>query len=103
MIHQVNFDAKQPRLNFSVPPLPEHCLFFYLRDSSDAEDMATNKKETLSSSIVLGPHTSRHTITPGRSHLMIKVGFQPAGLYRLLGIPMNKLLSNDSVDSIDVL
>ena len=31
MIHQVNLDAAQPQLNFSIPPLPEHCLFFYVK------------------------------------------------------------------------
>jgi AraC-like DNA-binding protein len=103
MIHQITFDVTQPQLNFSIPPLPEHCLFFYVRDSSDAEDMASNKKETLSSSIIVGPHTNRHIMTPGRNHLMIKVGFQPGGLYRFLGIPMNELLSNASFDSIDLL
>lgn len=103
MIHQIVFDAAQPPLNFSVPPLPENCLFFYVRDRSDAEDMTTNIKETLSSSIIVGPHTNRHVMTLGRNHLMIKVGFQPGGLYRLLGIPMNELLCQDSFDCIDLL
>jgi len=103
MIHQVVFDAAQPQPNFSVPPLPEHCLFFYVRDPSDAENTATNKKEKQSSSIIVGPNTNRHIITPGRNHLMIKVGFQPGGLYRLLGIPMNELLCNDAFDSTDLL
>jgi AraC-like DNA-binding protein len=103
MIHEVMFDATENQHTFSVPPLPEHCLMFYVRDRSDAEDMATNKKETLSSSIVVGPHTNRHMMTPGRNHLMIKVGFQPGGLYRLLGIPMNELLCQDSFDCTDLL
>ena len=103
MIHEITFDVTQPQLNFSIPPLPEHCLFFYVRDSSDAEDMASNKKETLSSSIIVGPHTNRHIMTAARNDLMIKVGFQPGGLYRLLGIPMNELLCKDSFDCIDLL
>lgn len=103
MIHQMNFDATQPQINFSVPPLPEHCLFFYVRDSSEAEDIATNKKETLPASIVVGPHINRHIMTAGHNHLMIKVGFQPGGLYRLLGIPMKELLCKDSFDCADLL
>jgi len=101
MIHEVVFDEAQPQLTFSVPPLPEHCLFFYIRDHSDAQDVATNKKETQSSSIIVGPHFNRHIMTLGRNHLMIKVGFQPGGLYRLLGIPMNELLGNDPLDCTD--
>lgn len=103
MIHQVKFDSAQPQFNFSIPPLPEQSLFFYVRDSLDAENTATNKKETLSSSIIVGPHTNRHIMTPGRNHLMIKVGFQPGGLYRLLGIPMNELLCKDSFNCTDLL
>lgn len=103
MIHQMDFDASKSQSNFSIPPLPEHCLFFYVRDRSRAEDTATSKKETLSSSVIVGPHTSRHLITPGNNHLMLKVGFQPGGLYRFLGIPMKELLCNDSFNSIDLL
>jgi len=103
MIHQLSFDAARPRVNFSVPPLPENCLFFYVKDRCDAKDVNTDKKETLTSSIIVGPHTNRHVMTLGHDHLMIKVGLQPGGLYRLLGIPMNELLCEDSFDSVDLL
>ena len=103
MIHHMVFEAAQSQRNFSVPPLPEHCLFFFIRDHSDAKDVATNKKETLSSSVIVGPHINRHIMTPGRNHLMIKVGFQPGGLYRLLGIPMNELLCKDSFNATELL
>jgi AraC-like DNA-binding protein len=103
MIHQMQFDTNQTPKTFAVPPLPEHCLFFYVRDKSDAEDISTRKKETLSSCIIVGPHVNRHGITPGRNHLMIKVGFQPGGLYRFLGIPMNELLCNNAFNGMDFL
>jgi AraC-like DNA-binding protein len=101
MIHQIQLDATQIPKSFHVPPLPEHCLFFYVRDKSNVEDISTNKKETLSSCIIVGPHVNRHSIIPGRNHLMIKVGFQPGGLYRFLGIPMNELLCNDAFNALD--
>ena len=100
MIHHMTSDVAQPQPNFSIPPLPEHGSFFYLRDSSDAEKMGSNEKETLSSSIIVGPNTNRHIMTPGRNHLMIKVGFQTGGLYRLLGIPMNDLLCNNALNGM---
>lgn len=103
MIHQVNFNGLQTQPSFSVPPLPEHSLFFYVRDLSHAEDMSTFTKETLSSSTLVGPNTKRHIITPGCNHLMLKVGFQPGGLYRLLGIPMNELLYKSSFDCTQLL
>jgi hypothetical protein len=43
------------------------------------------------------------TITIGYHHLVIKVGFQPGGLYRLLGIPMYKLLRTEAFDSRELL
>ena len=101
MIHQVQLEASELPKGFTVPPLPEQCLFFYVRDKSDAEDISTKNKQTLSSCIVVGPHVNRHSILPGRNHLMVKVGFQPGGLYRFLGIPMNELLCNDAFNGKD--
>jgi AraC-like DNA-binding protein len=34
---------------------------------------------------------------------MLKVGFQPGGLYRFLGIPMSELLCKDSFDGVEML
>jgi AraC-like DNA-binding protein len=74
-----------------------------VRDSIKSENTATNQKETHSASIIVGPNTNRHIMMPGRNHLMIKVGFQPGGLYRFLGIPMTELLCKDSFDFTDLL
>jgi len=52
---------------------------------------------------VIGPNVNRHFITPGRDHLVVIVGFQPGGLYRFLGIPMNELLSKDAFDGPELL
>ena len=103
MIHKVNFDSSKSSHTFSIPPLPEHGLIFYTRDRSEAENISTKKKETLASSIIVGPQVSRHNIMPGRDHLIIKVGFQPGGLYRFLGIPMNELLCKEAFDGEELL
>ena len=42
-------------------------------------------------------------LRPGSNHLMIKVGFEPGGLYRFLGIPMNELLCKDAFDCTELL
>ncbi len=55
MIHEMTFAERQNSHTFSIPPLPEHCLFFYIRDRPDAEVMGIGKKETLSSSTIFGP------------------------------------------------
>jgi AraC-like DNA-binding protein len=103
MVHDVKFESTESIHTFSIPPLPEHCLIFYVRDLAVVENISTKKKEALSSSIVTGPQINRQTITPGRDHLMIKVGFQPGGLYRFLGIPMTELLCKDSFDGVELL
>ncbi len=103
MINEMKFGSKENSRSFSIPPLPEHSIIFYVRDRVKVGDISTEKKETLSPSIVVGPNINRHQITPGRDHLVINVGFQPGGLYRFLGIPMNELLCKDAFDGRDLL
>jgi AraC-like DNA-binding protein len=101
MINQVDFDPLQPKPSFPFPPLPEHCLFFYPYDCMEVEHIGRNEKQKQASSIVVGPQTERLTITMGHHHLVIKVGFQPGGLYRLLGIPMQELLRTEAFDAME--
>ncbi len=103
MIHGLKFEATENTPTFSIPPLPEHCLTFYVRDLVDVESISTKKKETQSFSLVTGPQVNRHYIIPGRDHLMIKVGFQPGGLYRFLGIPISELLCKDGFDGVELI
>jgi AraC-like DNA-binding protein len=102
MIHEVKVGPTENLRSFSIPPLPEHCMIFYVRDRANGENISSKKKETLPSLLVSGPQINRHIITPGRNHLMIKVGFQPGGLYRFLGIPMSELLCNDAFDGVEL-
>ena len=74
-IHEVKVETTENPHSFSIPPLPEHGLTFYVRDQVDAECIYTKKKKTHSSSIVIGPQLNRHVISTGRDHLIIKVGF----------------------------
>jgi len=103
MIHEVKLDAIHMPRAFPIPPLPEHCLMFYIRDTIHVEDPLTKERRPMPSSIVIGPNLNRHIMIPGRHHLMIKVGFQAGGLYRFLGIPMSELLGNDEFDGLDLL
>ena len=103
MIHGVKCDDRQAQVSFSIPPLPQQGLIFYVRDPADSEDMSAKKKETLPPSPIVGPNVNRHIITPGPDHLIINVGFQPGGLYRFLGIPMNELLCKDGFDGVELL
>jgi AraC-like DNA-binding protein len=103
MIHELRVGATETRRTLLIPPLPEHCLFFYTRDRAEAEDFFTKKTEKIPPAIIVGPHSNGHKVVPGRHHLMIKVGFQPGGLYRFLGVPMSEFLCKDSFDAVDLL
>jgi AraC-like DNA-binding protein len=103
MVHELKVDAAHIRHTFPIPPLPEQCIFFYLRDRGDSENISSRQKEKTPSVMVVGPSIHRHNFTPGHDHLMIKVGFQPGGLYRLTGIPMTSLLCSDSFNGPDLL
>jgi AraC-like DNA-binding protein len=103
MIHEVRFDASSPRSTFSFPPLPECGLFFFIRDRMDVTFLSNQKKETVSACIIATPTTKGMQLTLGHHHLVIKVGFQPGGLYRFLGIPLGELPSSESIDAADVI
>jgi len=75
----------------------------YPYDGLEVEHLSGKGKEKQDSSIVVGPQTERLTITMGYHHLVIKVGFQPGGLYRLLGIPMQELLRPEAFEATDLL
>lgn len=102
MISEVVFDPLQPEARFLFPPLPEQCLFFYPYDCMEVE-YASNTSEKLPPVVVVGPQTTPVYFTMGRRHLVIKVGFQPGGLYRLLGIPMHQLLQAKAFNASDLL
>lgn len=52
---------------------------------------------------VVGPQLEPVKISLGHRHLVIKVGFKPGGLHRLLGIPMTELLRVEAFDASDLL
>ena len=103
MIHEVKFDVAHAKSTFTFPPLPEQGLYFYIRDCMEVEYKSTGKKETLSHCIVVGPQVNGLNITLGYHHLLLKVGFQPGGLYRFLGIPMYELLQKEAFDATELL
>ncbi|MET0638168.1 MAG: AraC family transcriptional regulator [Chitinophagaceae bacterium] len=82
-------------LSFQFPPLPEHSILFYPYDRPTVEDVITKQVRTLYACTITGPQTERSILSLGYNHLMIKIGFQPGALYRLLGQPMQEMLQKD--------
>ncbi|HLK96363.1 MAG TPA: helix-turn-helix transcriptional regulator, partial [Hymenobacter sp.] len=75
-------------------PTHNRFLCFYLGD------LVKVKKEVgdftpRSRAIIIGPQLIPVTLDLGRNHQAIVVNLKPAGMYRLLGIPMTELLDQD--------
>ncbi len=92
--HTVTDDSKT-NLSFSFPPLPEHSILFYPNDRPRVENTITKQIKTLHACTITGPQTERTILSLGHNHLMIKIGFQPGALYRLLGQPMQAMIQID--------
>jgi len=103
MVFQAGFSKDQPAPSILLPPLPEQCLFFYPLDPVDANYLLANKQMRLYTCCLVGPQTSSVKLQLGHQHLVIKVSFQPGGLYRLLGIPMQELLQIEAFNAVDFL
>ena len=99
MVFHVTLDASVERPVMSFPPLPENCLYFYPFETPEAEYLTQNKKVNLSNSIITGRQVNRIHLKMMHNNLTIKVGFQPGGLYRLMGVPLNEFSMDESFDS----
>ncbi|WP_221393404.1 AraC family transcriptional regulator [Dyadobacter sp. NIV53] len=95
MIGHTVTDDSQIHLSFQFPPLPEHSILFYPHDIPIVQDVITSQVQTLYACTVTGPQSERTVLALGHNHLMIKIGFQPGVLYRLLGQPMHLMLQQD--------
>jgi hypothetical protein len=98
MVSHTITNESQTNLSFPFPPLPEHCIIFYPYDRPVAEDVNTKKVYTLYACTISGQLTERTILSLGHNHLMIKIGFQPRALHRLLGEPMYKMLPHKNYD-----
>lgn len=83
-------------------PRAENCLSFFPKDAEQIEYGFDGKLFTAPKSRLYGQHsvaTSRHVA--GYDFLVFQVQFQPGGLARLTGLPLNEL-TNTSIDTEDI-
>jgi AraC-like DNA-binding protein len=103
MVFQSEFNDHSAPPTILLPPLPEQCIFFYPQDQVEADYLSANKQMKLFTCSLVGPQTSSVKLKLGHKHLVIKISFQPGGLYRLLGIPMYELLQVEAFNGQDFL
>ncbi len=94
--HIIHFrlDTQTPGHQLPVKPYPpstEQCLYFYPFDRPHSVKAGNQTPERVSSGNVMGQPLARQNITINPNYLMLKVSFQPGGLFRLLGVPMYEL------------
>ena len=92
MLAHYELDINKPRPVTPFPPQPEHTLYFYPYDKVSSCNYATGLVGDAPRSMLVGPQLSRVDLTFGYHMLVILVGFQPGGMYRLLHIPMNETI-----------
>lgn len=103
MVFQSEFHDHSAAPSILLPLLPEQCIFFYPQDHVEAVYLSANKQMKLYTCSLVGPQTSSVKLNLGKKHLVIKISFQPGGLYRLLGIPMYELLQVEAFNGQDFL
>ncbi|MBS1591499.1 MAG: AraC family transcriptional regulator [Bacteroidetes bacterium] len=94
MIFAEQFNKNAPLTPIPFPPLPEQSLFFYPRSPISATIHETNNTLLKPTSIFVGPQIKRVNLILGHNHVVIRVGFKPGGLYRLLQLPMYEVVDN---------
>jgi AraC-like DNA-binding protein len=100
-IEVIHVPSHIPITTISVlnPPVSEKRLFFYPYELPEVEYIGKTEKELQPRSILVGRQVSRIQLSMKPNTLCLKVGFQPSGLYRLMGIPLNEYEVDGALDS----
>lgn len=78
---------QSPQLILPLAPVPETCLYFYPRSPLQIQ-LANGQFYTAPDNVLLGQATARVNLLIPSDYLMFKVWLQPAGFFRLFGMPM---------------
>lgn len=98
MVYDLSTDLTIPQPVHPVPPLPENYIYIYIYDSPEVIFPNLNIKEKLPLGIVIGQQTHLIQLKMPVHNVCVRVAFQPGGLFRLLGIPLNKYFLNMAID-----
>jgi AraC-like DNA-binding protein len=97
MVIHAEFDPLLPPVIAPYPPSPQNSLFFYINDPIqvriDSKDVS-NSFVLQPRAVIVGPQITPVSLNIDRNHKAVRVGFQPGGLHRLLGISMSEMVDN---------
>lgn len=74
------------------PPLSQHALYFYIKDPITTQFFGQPDFRVMPKTMIIGPQQIRVNIKLGYDNLMIRVGFQPGGLHKLVKFSMHEIL-----------
>jgi AraC-like DNA-binding protein len=99
----VNAEVKEGEPHIiSYPPTPQHSLFFYINDRIKVRKQGDDNFNLQPRGVLVGLQSTSVRLDVNRSHKAVRVGFQPGGMYRLLGFSMAEMIDG-SYDATDVL
>ncbi|WP_162384742.1 helix-turn-helix domain-containing protein [Spirosoma endbachense] len=86
MLFHFVFSPAMPTFVQALPPLPEHGLEFLPKGLATAINQQTGASSQETPCVIFGQPISRiNFVMPSEDYLVIRVIFQPGGLFRLLG------------------
>lgn len=89
-IQKVELDSSQALPVFPMPPIQEQAIFFYPHDPLHLQIPTSGKIIKVPASTIVARNLNRINVIMGYHHLVLKVGFEPGGLFRLFGIPVKE-------------
>src|SRR5688572_14868507 len=74
------------------PPTPQNAIFFYVNNQVKVQKAGEESFIVQPRSVIVGPQLTRVSLDINKSFKAVRVGFNPGGLFRLLGIPMREMI-----------
>jgi AraC-like DNA-binding protein len=82
------------------PPTPQNSIFFYINDRIEVQKKGEVDFVLQPRGVVVGLQSSSVKLDVKKSHKAVRVGFQPGGMFRLLGFSMDEMIDG-SYDASD--
>lgn len=101
MVVHAEVKQEEPHI-ISYPPTPQNSLFFYINDRIKVQKQGDIDFTLQPRGVLVGLQSSKVKLDVNKNHKAVRVGFQPGGMFRLLGFSMSEMI-DASYDAGDVL
>jgi AraC-like DNA-binding protein len=95
MVIDVNVDASAGQVIIPYPPTPQNSLFFYIGDPIQVQFDDEKGFVLQPRSVIVGPQLTPVKIDINQRHKAVRVGFQPGGLHRMLGLSLHEMIDGN--------